>query len=249
MPKKNTAEVSAKELETVTEVLRKLSIQAKFSHMRVPVQAIMGGILLPELVDLGQVDGDDPEVQRLLDNFSKKNVKELLNPDPITVEIDKIIDRVVYERPIYRRIKSVVNKQILKERKLDTQSRDVIIRWWNVNQRLVSKDDPVTVTLTAQINALYSDNIPLAPMQLPGYFSHLCRMGLKTEDDRERIFGASMDRGDHTIMPIYTQKILDEILENWEFQRKLEQNMDLDHEELAKLRKKGLNVPLIARID
>jgi hypothetical protein len=249
MPKKNTAEVSAKELETVTEVLRKLSVQAKYSHMRVATQAIMGGVLLPQLVELGQVDGDDPEVQRLLDNFSKKNVKELLNPDPITVEIDKIIDRVVYERPIYRRIKSGVNKQILKERKLDTQSRDVIIRWWNVNQRLVAKDDPVTVTLTAQINALYSDDIPLAPMQLPGYFSHLCRMGLKTEDDRERIFEASMDRGDHTIMPIYSQQILDDILENWVFQRKLEQNMLQDHSELAKLRDKGLNVPLIARIN
>jgi hypothetical protein len=248
MAKKVTAEVSAKELEIVTEVLRKLSIQAKFSHMRVPVQAIMGGVLLPKLVELGQVDGDDPQVQRLLDSYSKKNVKELLNPDPITVEIDKIIEQVVYERPIYRRLKSGVNKQILKERTLDTMSRDVIIRWWNVNQRLVAKDDPVTVTLTAQINALYSDDIPLAPMQLPGYFSHLCRMGLKTEDDRDRIFSASMDRGDHTVMPLYTKKILDEILENWEFQRKLEENMNEDHAELAGLREKGLRVPLIARV-
>jgi hypothetical protein len=248
MAAKKSTEVSAKELGVVTEVLRKLSLQAKFSHMRVPVQAIMGGILLPKLIDLGQVDGDDPKVQKLLDNYSKKNVRELLNPDPITVEIEKIIEQVVYERPIYRRLKSGVNKQILKERKLDTMSRDVIIRWWNVNQRLVSKDDPVTVTLTAQINALYSDDIPLAPMQLPGYFSHLCRMGLRTEEDRERVFDASMYRGDHTVRPLYSQKILDEILENWEFQRKLEQNMGEDHAELAELREKGLHVPLIARV-
>ena len=249
MAKKDTSEVTTKELNVVTELFRKLTVNAKFSHMRVPLQAIMGGVILPQLVEAAQVDGEDPQVIDLLDRYSKKNVKEIINPDPITVEIDKVINHVVYERPIYRRIKGTVNKQILKERKLDPMSRDVIIRWWNVNQRLVSKDDPVTVTLTAQINALYSDGIPLAPMQLPGYFSHLCRMGLKTEIDRERIFGASMDRGDHSIMPVYSQKLLDEIQENWEFQRKLEETMASDHAELLNLRKKGHNATLIARIE
>ena len=83
--KKNISDVSAKEIDQVTEILGRLVLSAKFSHMKVHVQAIMGGVMLPKLIDLGEVDPEDPDVKTLVETYSKAEVKKLLNPDPIAV--------------------------------------------------------------------------------------------------------------------------------------------------------------------
>jgi hypothetical protein len=232
--------VTSKEIDIVSKILGRLVIQGQNAHMKVPVQAIMGGLLLPTLVKNGGVDKSAPEVAGLLEEYSKKNIKQMLSPDPITVT------EVVHERPVFRRIKTDVHKEKRIKRELDPAGRDILIRWWNVNQRLIPDNDPVCVTLTAQVNSRHPNEEPLSSMQIAGYFSHLCRMGLRTEEDREDRFMRSMKRGAHKVMPKYTQELLGAIKENWERERANEAARPMDHAKLLKLREKGINKPVIA---
>jgi len=228
----NNTTVTSSDITKVSTVLEKLIVQGKYAHLTGAVNSILSGALIPTLIEQGKLDADDPAV------------KELLNSMP-----DKEVTRVVRERPVYRRIKAEgVNKLHNKERELSTEGRDVLIKWWNVNQRLIPKDDPVCVTLTAQINALTPRTVPLSAMQIAGYFSHLCRMGLRTEEDRYAKLNASRRRGAHTIMPIYTQALLEAIQKNWEFERANEQAIIADHDRLLTLRKTGVHVPVIASV-
>jgi hypothetical protein len=229
-----------RDINNVTEILGKLVLQGKFAHMKTHVQAIMGGLLLPSLVDLGQLDAKDEEVADLLKSYSRPAVKKMLNPDPTT------ITEVIHERPVFRRLKEGVNKEKRIKRELDPAGRDILIRWWNVNQRLVPKEDPVCATLTAQVNALNVTEEPLSSMQIAGYFSHLCRMGLRVAEERDAKFRMSMKRGAHTIMPEFSQELLDAIKENWEKERANEAARVIDHAMLAKQREKGITSPIIA---
>jgi len=140
-----------------------------------------------------------------------------------------------------------LNKEKRKLRGLTPEARDILIRWWNVNQRLVDKEDPVCATLAEQINSL-THREPLSPLQIAGYFSHLCRAGLKTEDIRTEIFNKSLYRGDHTIMPKYTQPLIDAIEENWLRERALEEAKAEDDRKLLEFRKQGINKKVIANV-
>lgn len=236
------ATVSAKDIDTVTEILGKLVLSGDSVHMKQHVQAIMGGLMLPQLVKLGQVDASDPNVANLLKSYSKPEVKKMLNPEPVKVT------EVIHERPVFRRIKNGVNKEKRIVRELDPAGRDILIKWWNVNQRLIPKNDPVCATLTAQVNALNPNDEPLSSMQIAGYFSHLCRMGLKLPEDRDGRLQRSLARGSHSVMPKYTQELLDAIKENWERERANEATIREDHIKLARQREKGIMTPVIANI-
>ena len=236
--------VSAKEVSMVAEVLGKLVLQAKYAHMKVPVDTIIGGLLLPNLVDQGAVSANDPAVLNMMDAYSKEKVKSQLNPQPISVE--KILE-ITKERPVFRRIKDVVHKESRIQRELDPTGRDHLIRWWNANQRLIEKDDPVCVQLTEEVNAMNPEDEPLSAMQIAGYFSHLCRMGLRVEEDRKARFEASRRRGAHTVMPVYTQKVLDAIMIHWEKERAEEQQRIADHEQLKAMRAQGIYKPILAK--
>ena len=241
MAKKTSAIVTANEIDKVTEILGKLVLQGKFAHMKTHVQSIMGGLMLPQLVDLGKVDATDPAVSELLKSYSKPAVKKMLNPEPVKVT------EVIHERPVFRRLKNGVNKEKRIKRELDPAGRDILIKWWNVNQRLVPKDDPVCATLTAQVNALHPNDEPLSSMQIAGYFSHLCRMGLKLPEERDDRLFRSMERGDHSVMPKYTQELLDAIKENWERERANEAARHGDHARMKIARDKGIHAPVIAQ--
>lgn len=230
MATKNT--LTTKEVEKVTVLLEKLVVQGKFSHLKGAVDTLISGALIPTLIEQGQLDPNDPEVA------------ELMKMQPA-----QEVTRVVKERKVYRRIKeNGVNKEINKKRELSTAGRDVLIRWWNVNQRLIPDGDPVCVTLAAQVNALTPKEEPLSNMQIAGYFSHLCRMGLRTEEDREERFRRSKKRGAHTIIPQYTKSLLDAIYANWEFERKNEEAIHQDHGKMVELREKGIYTPVVAKV-
>jgi len=246
--KKSTTDVSAREIDLASDILGRLVLSAKFSHMKVHIQAIMGGVMLPKLIDLGEIDPDDPDVKQLVDAYSKTEVKKLLNPDPVAVEVPIEVEKIIHERPIYRRIKNGVNKEKRIQRGLDPAGRDILIRWWNVNQRLIPKDDPVCVTLTDQVNSLNPNNEPLSPMQISGYMSHLCRMGLRVAEERDDRLRKSMSRGDHTVMPRYTPELIRMIQDNWEIERKLEETRAQDHARLIAQRAQGVNKPVAANI-
>jgi len=246
--KRKSPDVSVEDINKVTEILGKLVLQGKFVHMKMTVQSILGGLLLPHLVDKGAVPADDPSVMELIAKYSREEVKKLLNPDPIPVEVEKIVETIIHDRPVFRRIKSSVNKEKRIQRKLDPAGRDILIRWWNVNQRLIPNDDPVCVTLTDQVNSINPNDKPLSPMQIAGYFSHLCRMGLRTEIERTDNLNRAIKRGFHSVMPEYTQPLIEAIKENWERERALEATRAADHAKLLELRANGSNKPVIAQI-
>lgn len=235
--------VTAEEINAASDIITRLLIQGKYSHMKVPVQTILGGLLIPNLVELGEVDPNDPKVAKLLDTYSKAAVKEMLNPEP------EVIKQFVGEngdRPIYRRREHTVNKVKRIERELDPCARDILIKWWNTNQRLVPKEDPVCAILTAQINAGTPNIEPLSSMQIAGYFSYLCRLGLKTAEDRSRLISKSMRKGSYSIEPKFSKELIQAIQDNWEFERKNEEARKKDHAKINKLIQKGEYRPVAA---
>lgn len=235
--------VTVEEINAASDIITRLLVQGKYSHMKVPVQTILGGLLIPNLVELGEVDPNDEKVSKLLDAYSKTEVKKMLNPEP---EVIKQFVNDSADRPIYRRREHTVNKMKRIERELDPCARDILITWWNTNQRLVPKEDPVCAILTAQINSVNTNIEPLSSMQIAGYFSYLCRLGLRTKEDRERLINMSMRKGSYSIAPKFTPELIQAIQDNWEFERKNEEARKKDHAKINKLIEKGVYRPVAA---
>jgi hypothetical protein len=119
----------------------------------------------------------------------------------------------------FRRLKdNGVAKVKRFERELECLDRDIIIRWWNNNQRLVPADDPVCVTLANEINST-GTTVKLSSMQVAGYLSHLCRLGKLTHTDRQVRISRTVERGDISVIPEYSRPLLNAIVENWERER------------------------------
>lgn len=138
----------------------------------------------------------------------------------------------------FRRLKdNGVAKVKRFERELECSDRDIIIRWWNQNQRLVDKDDPVCARLTALINQ--QSGVPLSPMQVAGYFSYLCRLGQWTAIDRAARLGRSLARGAFTVQPEYSRSLLDAIVENWNKERQDEALRAAAHAKMRAARAAG----------
>lgn len=234
MPRKNTTQsVTQQELELVSSILGKLSLQGDYAHMRVPVQAVMGGMLIPQLAKTGAIDAKAPEVAGLISEYTKDKISNQMNPEPVVVK------EVVKERKLCRRIKDGVAKVKRFERDLDPSDRDVVIRWWNTNQRLIAKDDPVCVILADQINAINPNEKPLSPMQTAGYLSYLCRLALMTEDHRGILIDRAVRRGKINVRPTFSDELIRLVYENWEYERKNEAAMVKDHMKMVQLREEG----------
>lgn len=230
------------EINAASLVLGKLILQGKYAHMKTPVQAIMGGLLLPSLVDLGAADATDPKVSEMLGKYSKTEVKKQLAPEPVVV---KQFVGDAKDRPIYRRRAHTVNKEKRIERELDPGARDVMNRWWNTNQRLVPKGDPICAILTDQINALNPSTEPLSSMQIAGYFSRLCDLGRMTQEHRDNLISKHLKKGRYTIVPKFSDGLTRAIQENWEFEQKNAEARKKDHAKIDKLIEKGEYRPVL----
>lgn len=237
----NKNQVTKRDLERVSAVLEKLTLQGEFSHMKVPVQTVLGGMLIPELAKNGVIDPSDPEVINLIDEYSKEKIEQRLSPAPILVK------EVVEQRRICRRDKkNGVDKVKRFERDLESSDRDVIIRWWNANQRLIPKDDPICADLTEQINALKPKEKPLSAMQISGYLSSLCRLALRTEAEQINVINRNIRRHKYTVRPIFSPALMKLVQENWEFERKNEKARPKDLLKMREQRQEGDNRPFVA---
>jgi len=190
------------------------------------------------------------EVEKVVEKIVEKVVHV-----PVDRVVEKIVEKVVHV-PLttgtdtkFRRLKDDITKKKLMERQLVCEDRDVFIGWWNANQRLVPDTDPVCGILAKAINEARLNASPLAPAQVAGYFSHLCRVGMKTEAVRNEIIRKSLSRGVFTITPVYSQKLLDEIQKNWELERADETARRKDHEILRARRAAGDTTPVVAIVD
>jgi hypothetical protein len=237
----NRNNVTQKDLEKVSAVLEKLTLQGEFSHMKVHVQSILGGMLVPELAKKGVIDDTDPDVVTLLNEYSREKIEQKLSPTPILVK------EVVEKQRICRRDKkNGVNKEKRFERNLEPSDRDVIIRWWNTNQRLIPKDDPICADLTEQINALKPKEKPLSAMQISGYLSALCRLALRTEAEQINVINRNIRRHKYSVRPIFSPSLMKLVEENWEFERKNEKARSKDLLKMRQLREEGDNRPFVA---
>jgi hypothetical protein len=237
----NKDKVTKKDLEKVSTILEKLTLKGEFSHMKVPVQTILGGMLIPELAKQGVIDPNHPDVINLIGEYSKERIEQRLSPPPILVR------EVIKERKICRRDKiNGVNKEKRFERDLESSDRDVIIRWWNANQRLIPKDDPICADLTEQINVLKPKDKPLSAMQISGYLSALCRLALRTEAEQINVINRNIQRHKYTVRPIFSPALMKLVQENWEFERKNEKARPKDLLKMRQMREEGDNRPFVA---
>lgn len=148
------------------------------------------------------------------------------------------VTTVVNEGGKFRRLKdNGVAKVKRFERELCCSDRDIIIRWWNYNQRLVPKEDPVCASLTTLINE--QGGVLLSSMQVAGYFSYLCRLGQWTEIQRQARLTRNLNRGAFSVTPVYSRPLLNAIVENWERERQDEELRAQAHAQLRAARAAG----------
>lgn len=138
----------------------------------------------------------------------------------------------------FRRLKdNGVAKVKRFERELECLDRDIIIRWWNQNQCLVPKEDPVCASLTALINQ--QGGVPLSAMQVAGYFSYLCRLGQWESQARQARLDRNLQRGAFTVQPEYSRPLLNAIVENWQRERQDEALRAQAHAQMRAAREEG----------
>lgn len=138
----------------------------------------------------------------------------------------------------YRRLKDTVKKESNKYRELEPADRDVFINWWNRNQRLVDKDDPVCQRLVDQINQNHftTHSRPLSAAQCAGFMSHLARLARMNATLRQTRILSAQKRGSYTDYPLFSNELIRAIDENWERQRQDEGQRRRDHAALRQLR-------------
>lgn len=244
--KQKHVEFTAEQINAASVVLASLTVRGEYAHMKGHVEEILGGMLLPYQVKKGDIKKNAPGVADLIKKHSKTEVKKRLAPEPKIVEkmieVEKVV--VVGENTgKFRRIRTE-NKISRMKRTLGPIDRDVIIRWWNTNQRLIDKNDPVCNVLAEQINATQPGNEPLCALQVAGYFSVLCRIALYIDDKRKEHALSWVNKGMCTVEPLFTQPLLDAVKENWEKNQRDEAQRRLDHEELIRRRAAGDNKPI-----
>jgi hypothetical protein len=230
-----------------------LILTADHAHMKEPWKMILGGLILPEMAKLDpRVLDENPAYKDLLAQFDKAKVAEFFSEKmveekvvekikEVRVEVPSTGDKVVVAEKIrYRRLKDDGVKKISRlEREIMPHDRNRIIIWWNGHQRLVPDDDPVCKEIADKINVASPTLKPLAPAQVAGYFSHLCRMGMSPEDYRTARFKKNMELENISVLPLYSNKLLEEIKENNKAEKANEAAMKIEHEKMRAAKAAG----------
>ena len=212
---------------TINEIVK------SYPHMAKPWEMIFGGLILPFMADIDKSVQEKPQYKALLEEYAEDKIKKYFSA-PVAKGGGK-----------YRRLKGKVNKLSRMERGLNMVDRDEVIRWWNKHQTLVPKEDPICVKIADDLNKSQPGINPLAPLQVGGYFSYLCRMGLVTEKVRKERFNRAQRKGYISILPEYTPEILKAVQGNYNAQREEEARRAVDHAELRKRRASGDSTPVV----
>jgi hypothetical protein len=217
--------------DKIHEALKDISglITKKNKHMKEILNMLIGGLVIPAMVK------EDPELidknngfKALMQRYSRTNIENILKGSTEKVievkkivEVEKVIEKIVEVNTTikHRRIKTYQNRERKQKRILQPSDRDTIIAWLNAEQRLASRNDPIGDQLADKINTGITDsNSMLAPYQVNGYISHLCRLALNA--DREARIDGYIKRGDMTIRPVYTPEFIKIIEDNYDQARK-----------------------------
>lgn len=246
------------DLRDAVATIAPLVLTPENAHMKKPWEMIVGGLILPEMVKQDPAVLEiDPSFKDLLEEHTKEKVHKFFHPAPKMIEAKKEVPKIVEKTRVvkvkdgsgasssgkFRRLKDKVKKVSRFERNLTPNDRDSIIARWNAEQRLVPKEDPICVEMAEVINK-NSGLEPIAPLQIAGYFSYLCRLGQTTEATREARIDRAIKRGAMTVRPKFSKELIQEIIDNYNSQRKEEDQRKKDHEELRRRRQQGDMSPI-----
>jgi len=210
-----------------------LVVEESFAHMKEPWEMILGGLIFPAMA---QEDPDsvkeNPKFTALMEKYSKEMVTEFFTPKVEEKVVKEVVEKVRVVPGTggavkFRRLKDKVSKESKMERKLCASDRDVIIRWWNENQRLMDRVSGECQDLVDKIHALDTSLEPLAPAQVAGHVSRLSHMGMK--HDREKRADRWIDKGMCSVRPTWSKEFLEAIERNYEAERKEELERARDH--------------------
>ena len=156
------------------------------------------------------------QLSKFLKNLFSRNV---------TVIQPEVIDEPA--KPKVRRLKTGVRKESRKKEGLYPLARDLANSWWNRNQRLVEKKDPVCAMLAGDAQA--TTGIYVSPLQIAGWFSELCRNGLLTDEERDTVIECRIHKDVFTVRPFYSPELVHTILVNHENQKAEKALRALEH--------------------
>ena len=215
-------------LKAAAEALTPLA--ASCEYMRKPWEMILGGLILPAMLK------EDPsalseEQKVLLEEYTEDKIRAYFKVGTVTLpkatttpKIPKVPatpkdPAAPKAEPVggkFRRLKDGVDKEKKKDKDMTTANRDTIIRWWNTNQHLVRRDDPICAKIADDITKSRIDDIIIAPYQVSGYISHLCRMSLWTDERRVDYIATAIVKGAFTVPPEFSAALLNEVAVHYE---------------------------------
>lgn len=124
-----------------------------------------------------------------------------------------------------RRIKDEVRKVLKKQRNLIPEERSAIIEYMNKTQDLLPHDDGtgegICIKMCVEFNNKSPNLEPVYPYQIAGYYSHLCRMALKDESERDNWFQAATFINSVLPYPVpkWTKKFIAKVYKNWKSEK------------------------------
>jgi len=227
------SESRLQELRDAAFAISPLVVEKAFSHMKEPWEMILGGLIFPAMIkEDPESIKENPKFVALMEKYSKEAVTEFFTPKVEEKVIETVVERVKVISGAggavkFRRVKEKVSKDKKMERTLRASDRDIIIKWWNTNQRLMDRTSGECQALVDAIHATDTSVEPLAPAQVAGHVSRLSDMGMK--HDREERALRWITKGMCTVRPEWTKEFLDAIERNYEAERKDEAERAKDH--------------------
>lgn len=232
--KKNNQQEYIDLLNTVATTVTKKVLTPEYSHLLELWKALLGGFIGPEMAKLTP-DAIDEKRKAMMEKYSKEVIAQMINPEPKVIEktVEKIVyrDRTVSEPTLAphgndtgnRRYRSSVNRKRRKKRELQPDERLAIITLFNQKQCLMDKNDDACAQLTAKLNASATE--PTSNLQVAGYWSWLCRVVLKTQNEQDNWFKAATRKGSlpqGCPMPVANDEFKNLIIENQQEQQALD---------------------------
>jgi hypothetical protein len=190
------------QLNTLANDITKRVLTPDYAHLVELWKAFLGGFVGPEIAKLTP-DAIDDKRKALMAQYDKEAIGKMINPDPI--EVERVVEKVVYKDRVVKqpvsgdsgtgnmRYKTSVNKLSRKKRELQSHERQAIVSLFNQTQALMDKNDEACKKLVDELNQGASE--PTSNLQVAGYWSWLCRVVLKTEDEKHKWYDNAVKKG------------------------------------------------------
>lgn len=227
-------------IHEVVQTMAGLLGEAKYKHASDIWGVLLAEVVMPAMADISPEVKESSSYKLIVNSKAFKEKKAFIERVLKGEASPKKYNYTSKSPYPGRRIKGTIKKESRLKRKLNKYDRDFIIQWWNKYQTLVPKEDPQCKFIADKLNKFQPELEPLAPIQVGGFFSHLCRLGLSTMEEREAGIKRMFDRGDTSVVPHYSPELEEMIRNNWEDERKESSIRRKEHAEILEARKTGV---------